>query len=1288
MLLLSLLVLCLAIVVYRRFGKNRILVAVVLTLIPVWVVLTALEIGLNAITGEGLNDAVFYHLKTGLGGGDVTQYAGQVIAAVAGLLAIAGAAFWLRGYLAPARGSGTIGGDLGAVALIALAFGVHPVPQATTSYLMRFQSTPQLTEGFYTPEITAGTDQRGKNLILLYLESTERTYADLSRFDNLMPNLMALEPRSIHFTDLSQTIGTGFTIGGMVASQGGSPLILSGGENSMQVNRFLAGATCLGDLLAGQGYDLNYLGGASLEFAGTGAFYETHGYGTVQGLDELLPTIPDPAYRAEWGLQDDTLFALARQKLEKLSAHDRPFVLTILTLDTHHPHGHGETNRSCQDMKYQDGSNKLLNSVMCDDKLAAEFVQEVLDGPLAENTVVVVMSDHLALGNDATDILNSGPRRNLAMIFDPATPEGQRVDRPGTRLDMGPTILSVMGYGIDRMGFGVNLLGTSQTLPEELGVAADDSKPLDQHLLGYQTTYARLWDYPDLGQGLRIDLAGPTAILGETQLGAPLLAQIDEAGAIGNVALYDARAETGLTAQFLNFETGTPFLWVDQCSILGNLSSGGVNTGAAELCLATGRKAEVATVRPVAADASFEAETLLSDLQGPVDTTRATAQIDALRAFGQKVGSLPFIQTVSGVANDGRGVLLHSSSFTSQVPSLIRRRTNDTMTTGEDWFVPRGLSLVGITSSGCADFLTTFDTCGENPTPDMRPWLPILTERWADFSNFVILAHDSGYCGSDATTLAPILGGLDLPLLQNLKMRQPYIAVIEKDGTAHEYQNGDNSMLRVYMEPAEIEEMVTVHSGPIFGTGDNETSAQMSAVMTQNNDVVADPVLVSVSSAPSAPASVSDPTETEATSTVLPDPVDPAAVCISPSEPPAPPSRKPISAGMILAGTEIEPFIDFGPEWWSGENAGRWASAASASFMITNASGTEVDLLLDLVPYQTDSSEFEILIGGTAVLAAIDPNDGLHVPVPAGFDGQITLSIKDTMGVRCPASLDRAPDNRRLSFMLQNVSVVASESSAQTDASVPAPFSTAIAHAGGKLGGEAITDSITSLDANIGLFSTFEIDLNWTTDGQLVCIHDWEDSYRYRSGQDQNGPVSLTDFRAMLDTSPDRPRNCDLETLGQWMMQKGGATIVTDAKEHAGDVNQLIATTYPELRARIVPQAYQPEEINQFRDQGYPKVIWTLYQYGGTDDDVLREVASRKPDAVTLPIYRALGTSLVRDLLDQTGTPVYVHTVNEPELAACLKSIGVAGIYSDSLGTSDWQTLPEMPATCVESFGQ
>ncbi|NBT32870.1 MAG: hypothetical protein EBT13_13490 [Rhodobacteraceae bacterium] len=85
---------------------------------------------------------------------------------------------------------------------------------------------------------------------------------------------------------------------------------------------------------------------------------------------------------------------------------------------------------------------------------------------------------------------------------------------------------------------------------------------------------------------------------------------------------------------------------------------------------------------------------------------------------------------------------------------------------------------------------------------------------------------------------------------------------------------------------------------------------------------------------------------------------------------------------------------------------------------------------------------------------------------------------------------------------------------------------------------------------------------------------------------------------------------------------------------------------------------------------------------------MLREVASRKPDAVTMPIDRALGTSLVRDLLDQTGTPVYVHTVNDPELAACLKSIGVAGIYSDSLGTSDWQTLPEMPATCVESFGQ
>ncbi len=195
--------------------------------------------------------------------------------------------------------------------------------------------------GFVPPSQSQPANPR--NLVVLYLEGLEKTYFDNELFPGLITQLRELEDRATSFTDVGQTIGTGFTVGGMVASQCGAPLILSGSVNSMRVNRFLAGAVCLGDVLAEVGYDLTYMGGASLDFAGKGAFFKSHGYQTVVGLAELQPGLSDPDYLAEWGLQDDTVFALAEARISELAQGDKPFALSVLTLDTHHPNGHAHT---------------------------------------------------------------------------------------------------------------------------------------------------------------------------------------------------------------------------------------------------------------------------------------------------------------------------------------------------------------------------------------------------------------------------------------------------------------------------------------------------------------------------------------------------------------------------------------------------------------------------------------------------------------------------------------------------------------------------------------------------------------------------------------------------------------------------------------------------------------------------------------------------------------------------------------------------------------------------------
>lgn len=58
----------LAVYVFARKGHGIWLKGTVFMALLSTGIMTALEIGLSRITEEGINDAVFYYLKTGLGG--------------------------------------------------------------------------------------------------------------------------------------------------------------------------------------------------------------------------------------------------------------------------------------------------------------------------------------------------------------------------------------------------------------------------------------------------------------------------------------------------------------------------------------------------------------------------------------------------------------------------------------------------------------------------------------------------------------------------------------------------------------------------------------------------------------------------------------------------------------------------------------------------------------------------------------------------------------------------------------------------------------------------------------------------------------------------------------------------------------------------------------------------------------------------------------------------------------------------------------------------------------------
>lgn len=306
---------------------------------------------------------------------------------------------------------------------------------------------------------TQFTSTAGKNLLLVFLEGVEAIYTDENLFPGLTPNLQALNKEGWQFTNMQQVQGSGWTMAGLVSSLCGTPLLYVSSLNGNEIlfSRMLDKATCLPDILSSAGYQQVFMGGAALDFAGKGSFLQEHGFDTTLGSYELINKLEDADYVTGWGLYDDSLFSQALEQFDRLATAEQPFNLTLLTVDTHHPTG--EPSASCS--KYDQIDNSILHAVHCTDYLLGEFLDQVKMYPAYEDTVVVLVSDHLAMRNNAFPLFPSNYQRRLYFnVLNSGVSAEQEIF--ATPLDISPTVLQLLEVQHD-VSFlaGLDLLNTS-----------------------------------------------------------------------------------------------------------------------------------------------------------------------------------------------------------------------------------------------------------------------------------------------------------------------------------------------------------------------------------------------------------------------------------------------------------------------------------------------------------------------------------------------------------------------------------------------------------------------------------------------------------------------------------------------------------------------------------------------------------------------------------------------------------------------------------------------------------
>lgn len=441
-------------------------------------------------------DELVYHLKAPLEGTNTDMIKTYCLQSIVPTVIILLLSVFLLYRKSKKKNIISLGYAIAAIGILVTTVGVTWSKLDVSGY-MKGQNTYStfIDKNYVDPASVKITfPEQKRNLIYIFLESMEMTYADKKNggaFEkNTIPELTKLAEENEDFSENNKKLnggislsGTGWTMGAMFGQTSGLPLSISIDRNAMSSqDSFFPGVTTLGDILKQEGYSQTLLIGSDATFGGRRLYFEDHGSYEIEDYNYALENnkIPE-GYKVWWGYEDQKLFGFAKEKLQELSQKDEPFNLTMLTVDTHFEDGY-----VCDLCEDKFGDNQYANVMACSSKQVKAFIDWVEQQDFADNTTIVISGDHPTMDKDFCQDVPADYQRKVYTTYINASAqkeiEGERVY---STFDNFPTTIAALGAEIkgERLGLGTNLYSSKQTLTECLGVEKEQSELLKKSKL-------------------------------------------------------------------------------------------------------------------------------------------------------------------------------------------------------------------------------------------------------------------------------------------------------------------------------------------------------------------------------------------------------------------------------------------------------------------------------------------------------------------------------------------------------------------------------------------------------------------------------------------------------------------------------------------------------------------------------------------------------------------------------------------------------------------------------------
>ena len=305
------------------------------------------------------------------------------------------------------------------------------------------------------------------------------------------------------FNNVVEIDGTNWSVAGLTALNCSLPLIPS--KRNQKLQFIYPNQNCLTDILNKSGYENFVIQGTDGRFANQEKLYLTHSVDNKNFIDKRK-IINDNL--SSWGYHDETIFAEAKSIIKKRghtsSKKNIPFSIFINTFDTHAPDGYASPK--CN-VKYSQVKIELEKAFRCVTDEIYKLIK-FIDEHVVNETILVIHSDHLLMSNDTNLVDNREKQKNTFEIYYLNFRDKiifEQINKKGTTLDIGPTILDILSDGkIKKLGLGTSLLDNVnknfnnyenlvyiyfdslkelQSLPELLSIELDDT---DQLITNYK----------------------------------------------------------------------------------------------------------------------------------------------------------------------------------------------------------------------------------------------------------------------------------------------------------------------------------------------------------------------------------------------------------------------------------------------------------------------------------------------------------------------------------------------------------------------------------------------------------------------------------------------------------------------------------------------------------------------------------------------------------------------------------------------------------------------------------